>query len=115
MDVINIIQEAINRSLKDDIGKRIQSGGEKRKRGGGGSIGNDMPKVSDQVVKYRRRASIPNSLLPPPPVFPTDLTTLTALAFQCKSRVYMDTQRLYPLLKPLEELNSMIGLKGLNM
>jgi len=61
--------------------------------------------------KRQRRAIIPNTALPPPPLVPTNLQELIKLAAMCKDKVYRDCQLLYPLLGSLQELDNMIGLE----
>lgn len=112
-EVLDLIQDAIQSSLEDENVKVCggkSNKNKKKKRSRSPPKESKVNKKRKAQQKLRRRASIPNTLLPPPPIFPTDLKSLIELAERCKDRVYADTQRLYPLLGPLKELNSLVGL-----
>lgn len=59
--------------------------------------------------RKKRRAAIPNEVLPEPPMKPTDLASLIKLASMCKKRLYRDCQRLSGLYDPLIELQGLVG------
>lgn len=70
-------------------------------------------RTSRSLARKRRRAAFPNSALPAPPFTPTDLKSLIRLAKMSRKTLYRDCQRLTGLIKPLEELESMIGLSDI--
>ena len=70
-------------------------------------------RASRSLTRKRKRAAVPNTLLPQPPIYPKNLDELILLAKKCKKKLFKDCQLLYPMLKPLLELQSMIGLEKL--
>lgn len=60
--------------------------------------------------KKARRDLLPNKLLPPLPFKVTNLKELIKLAEACQKVVYRDCQKLPDLLKPLQDLDALIGM-----
>jgi SpoVK/Ycf46/Vps4 family AAA+-type ATPase len=69
--------------------------------------------LSVQRTKRKRVTPVPNTLLPPPPLHPVNLSDLIQLAFMCQTAVYRDCQQLGSIYEPLVELQGMVGAESL--
>jgi SpoVK/Ycf46/Vps4 family AAA+-type ATPase len=62
-------------------------------------------------IRKRKRAAVPNIILPSPPFVPKNLDELIDLAKISKNKCFKDCQRLPVLLPALLQLQNLIGLK----
>jgi SpoVK/Ycf46/Vps4 family AAA+-type ATPase len=123
MDFDKLLVTAISTLSKKSRNRRKR----RRSERGCGSVDNDdidveaMRNNMNRTRKYltrlqirkRRRCSIPNSVLSAPPFTPNNLDDLVKLARLCRTRLFRDCQLLANILKPLEQLQSLIGLKSI--
>lgn len=109
-DIISIMEFALHRAVtrnENTHRKRKHDGDDLKSSENKGGGGSDIRRTR----KKRRRAAIPNILLPPPPFVPNTLDELVELAVLSKERCFRDCQILPLLLQPLQQLQTMIGLK----
>ena len=108
-DVISIIEFALKRAVTKDKNMR-----KKRQREHDDYNDNGVNHLSVRrtrsLSKKRRRAAIPNLLLPQPPFVPNNLDELVKLAELSKEKCFRDCQILPVLVEPLKQLQMMIGL-----
>jgi DNA polymerase III delta prime subunit len=89
IELINIIHDAIQRTLQ---------------------VASQNTTKEESKAKKRKRST---ENLPPPPIIPTDLTSLIQLCKLCAKGSYTDCEILPDLLPCLLELDAMIGLDGI--
>lgn len=92
-DLINIIHTAIQGALQSIV-----------------ETDTNESKQNTQCKKRKRSVKVIDS---PPPIQPTDLSSLIDLCKLCEHRVYRDCTLLFDLIPPLTELNQLIGLEEL--